>query len=211
MACKYINIFPLEIFQHLIEKHGCDVTVQDNYNNTPLHYALDCFDANAGGDITVLPYLLSQKGINGNIKDKNGNTLLHWACEKINKLPIDVFKFLIETHGCDVNAQNNYKDTPIHYVFRHFDPNDDGHLIPVLVYLLSQKGVDVNIKDKDCYTILHLACICEIADDDDDDDEGLKDSVIEDIQNQKADANLCRIVEIIAERCIQHVLDETTP
>jgi hypothetical protein len=132
---------------------------------------------------------------------------------------------LIETHGADVNIQDNKKDTPLHIAFPSFDPNDDDNLTPILVYLFSKTNIDVNIQDKNGHTILHLACIYEIAspdygdddyddededdhdeDDDDDSDAGLEDSVI---QNQKADANLSRIVEVIAERCVQQVLDET--
>jgi ankyrin repeat protein len=157
MGCQYINILPLEIFQHLIEKHGCDINVHDDYNDNALHYAIDFFDANAGGDITVLPYLLSQKGINGNIKDKYGYNLLHWACRRINYLQLDVFKVLIETIGCDVNAQNNNKNTPIHRALRAFDPNEGGN-ITVLMYLLGNENFNVNIKGRNGDSLLHYAC-----------------------------------------------------
>jgi ankyrin repeat protein len=228
-ACEKINKLSLDVFKLLIEKHGCDVNAQNNNNDTPIHLAFRCFDPNDGGDITVLTYLINQPKVHVNIKGKDGNTILHYACEKIHDLPLEIFKLLIGTHGADVNIQDNKKDTPSHNAFSSFDPNYDDHLVPVLLYLLSQKNIDVNIKDKNGHTLLHLACICEIGYDDDDDDEDdeddddeddeddeddsdedLEDSVIEDIQNQKADANLCEIVEVIAERCLEQIFDEIT-
>jgi ankyrin repeat protein len=97
-TCRYIHRFTLDVFKVLIETLGADVNVQDSDKNTPLHYALDDFSPNFGVDyIVTLTYLLNQKGANGNIRDKNGNTLLHRACCKINNLPLEIFKVLIET------------------------------------------------------------------------------------------------------------------
>jgi len=250
-ACENINHLSIDMFKVLIETMGCDVNVQNNDKDTPLHNAFRCFDPYEGGDITLLTYLLNQTKVHVNIKGKDGSTLLHYACEKIHHLPLEIFNLLIETHGSDVNIQDNNNDTPLHNAFGPFCPNFDGDLIPVLVYLIDQKDIDVNIKDQNGLTVLHLACSCEIGydghdddydgddgdddvdydhnddyddnDDDDDDndddddeddyssddvedsDEGSEDSVI---QNQEADANLCQIVEVIAERCVQQVLDE---
>jgi ankyrin repeat protein len=247
-ACESINKLPLDVFKLLIQTMGCDVNVQNDDKDTPLHNAFRCFDPNDGGDITVLTYLINQTKVHLNIKGKDGNTLLHYACEKIHDLPLEIFKLLIGTHGADVNIQDNKKDSPLHNAFSPFFSNHDDHLVPVLMYLFSQKNVDVNIKGKDCYTTLHLACICEIvysnygdddddeddydddhdgdeddhdhdhdddegdysSDDDDDSDEGLEDSVIEDVQNQKADTDLCRIVEAIAERCVEQIVNESS-
>jgi ankyrin repeat protein len=206
-ACDNINRLPLEIFKLLIETMGCNVNAQNKYKDTPLHNAFRYFNPNEGGDITVLIYLLGQKDVDRNIKGYNGRTILHYACEKMNILPLEMFKLLIETKGVDVNVQDNDKNTPLNSALGYFNPNDGGD-ITVLTYLLTQKGIDVNIKGQYGNTILHLACICEIGDDDDDysSDEGLEDSVI---QHQKADTNLCQIVEVIAERCVEQVLDET--
>jgi ankyrin repeat protein len=186
---------------------GCNVNAQNKYKDTPLHNAFRYFNPNEGGDITVLIYLLGQKDVDRNIKGYNGRTILHYACEKMNILPLEMFKLLIETKGVDVNVQDNDKNTPLNSALGYFNPNDGGD-ITVLAYLINQKGIDVNIKGQYGNTILHLACICEIGDDDDDysSDEGLEDSVI---QHQKADTNLCQIVEVIAERCVEQVLDET--
>jgi len=156
-ACKLIDILPLDLFKVLIDTHGFDVNAQDDDKNTPLHNAIRSFTPNGGSNINVLAYLINQKGVNVNIKGFNGETLLHLACGNISHLPLDVFKLLIETMGCDVNTQDEDNDTALHYALRHLDPNGD---ITVLTYLLSQKGANGNIKGKDGYTLLHIACQC---------------------------------------------------
>jgi ankyrin repeat protein len=209
-ACDTINNLPLDVFKLLIETKGFDVNAQDNCNDTPLHRAFRYFGPN--DDSTVLMYLLTQTNVNVNIKGYIGDTLLHIACNNINTLPLEIFRLLIETMGCDVNVQDDDNNTPIQNALCCFDP-DYGGDIKALAYLINQNNVNLNIKNEKGFTFLHLACICEIGEDGDDydydyedsSDEGLEDSVI---QNQKADTNLCQIVEIIAERCVQQVLDE---
>jgi ankyrin repeat protein len=154
-ACGNINKLPLEIFKVLIERIGCDVNAQNNFKINSLHYSINSFNPDIGGDIEVLTYLLTQKNVIVNIKCNSGSTLLHYACEKVNKLPIDIFKLLIETHGGDVNAQDNNKDTPIHCALCTFNPRYDGD-ITTLTYLITQKGV--NVKGQYGNTILHYAC-----------------------------------------------------
>jgi ankyrin repeat protein len=156
-VCDNISKLSIEIYQYLIETVGCDVSVQNNNKDTPIHRALDRFDPNKGGDISVLQYLLDQSGVNADIKGRNGNTILHYACININKLPLEIFKLLIETVGCDVNAQDNNNETPLHNAIRRFNPHDGGD-ITTFTYLLSQKGVDPNIKGRNGYTLLHYAC-----------------------------------------------------
>jgi ankyrin repeat protein len=155
--CRYINTTPLEVYRYLIEVKGCDINPQDKNKETPLRNALLYFDPRSGDDITALTYLINQKRVNGNIKGMFGNTLLHYACQNINGLPIDVFKFLIETVGFDVNVQNKDNDTPLHYAFGCFDP-DSGGTITALTYLLNQKGINGNIKGYNGCTLLHTAC-----------------------------------------------------
>jgi ankyrin repeat protein len=220
-ACLHIDTLPFDVLEALIETHGADVNALNKDKDTPLHVAFRKFNPNKGGNCQLLRYeivadsynttilqdlldLLSQKGVNGNIKGWNGQTILHYACKCINFLPLKVFKVLIETHGCDVNVQNDNKDTPLHYAFLHFDPNRGGD-ITTLTYLINQKDVDVTIKDESGHTILHFACNNNL------DDRGLDDTRDSVELNQQYDAVFYQIVEFIAERCVQQVLDETTP
>jgi ankyrin repeat protein len=209
-ACININALPIEIFKLLIETLGADVNIQNDNKDIPLHDALCYFDPNDGGNTAVLPYLLSQNGIDGNTKGWNGNTLLHLACEKINYLTLDVFELLIETLGCDVNVQDNYKDTPLHKAYSQFKPSNGGD-INVWAYLINQKAVNVNTKGWNGHTLLHSVCICDIPDLKDymgsKDDFAGPGEKLDNHREAKADTFLCQIVEVIAERCIQQVLD----
>jgi ankyrin repeat protein len=157
IACQRINYLPLDLFKVLIEKMGFVLNSKSKYGNAPIHFALESFNPNNGGDIAVLYYLLNQKDINVNIGGRFGYTLLHKACGNINYLPLDVFKVLIETLGCDVNVQAEDKDSPLHRALRFFNPNNRCD-ITVLTYLLTQKGVNINIKGHLGYNLLHIAC-----------------------------------------------------
>jgi ankyrin repeat protein len=144
-------------------------------------------------------YLLSQKGVNVNTKGKYGRTLLHYACNKINSLPIGIFQYLIETLGFDVNTPNIFKDTPLLRALCSFNPNGPGD-INVLTYLIDHMNVNLNIKGHCDRTLLHYACIKHLS--------GSWDSIE---INAKTDTHSCQMVELIVERCIRQVLDETTP
>jgi ankyrin repeat protein len=198
VACQQINSLPVNVFKVLIETHGGDVNVQDDSDNTPIHRALSFFNPRNGGDINMLTYLLTQTNINVNIKDNYGYTILHWAYEKINNLPIDVFKVLIETHGADVNAQNNNNDTPLHHALKHSNPHNGGD-ITVWAYLINQNCVNINIKNEKGCNLLHSACTNNLP------------SYRRPVElNAECDTVFCQIVELIAERCIQEVLEEET-
>jgi ankyrin repeat protein len=193
VACEKINELPLEIFKLLIETLGCDVNVQNNDKDTPLHYVLRYFNPRNGGDIKTLTYLLSQEGINGNIKGQYGYTLLHRACQQTNKFPLDIFETLIEKHGADVNVQDDDKNTPLHLALDYFDPNN-GNTFTVLTYLINQKNINANIKDSTGCNLLHSVCISSLSA-----PVGL---------NARYDTMLCQVVEDIVERYTQQILDE---
>jgi hypothetical protein len=210
--CKYINTTPLEVFKLLIETMGSGVNAQNNDKDTPLHLAFHGFDLYKCGDIAVLTYLFSQKGINGNITDRHGDTLLQRAFKRINQVPLEVFQSLIETVGCDVNVGGNNNNTLLHHALEHLNPHNGGD-INVWAYLITQKGINVNIKNSNGHTLLHLACICEIPDlnnyMDSEDEFTDSDDDFADHREEKAESFLYQIVQAIAERCVQQVLDET--
>jgi ankyrin repeat protein len=228
MACFNINALPIEIFKLLIETDGGDVNARGDDNKIPIHRALCCFNSRNGGDISVLQYLLSQTNVDVNVKAKRGRTLLHAACLNIKRLPLDIFKLLVETHGADVNAQDIYNDTPLHRALAYFNPYDGGD-ITVLMYLFNRKDVSVNINDRNGHTLLHSACICDTPDlyeymDSDDDcvdsnddymapEDNFTDSEgnLDNHREARAESFLCQIVEALAETCVQQVLDATTP
>jgi ankyrin repeat protein len=192
-ACDNINTIPLDVFKLVVETHGADVNAQNEYKDTPLHRALLFFNPNKGGDINVLTYLLSQKGLNANTKGYFGETLLHIACQQIKYLPLEIFKCLIETKGCDVNVQNNNKNTPLHNALDSFNP-DNGNAFTVLTYLINQKDVNVKIRGNKGRNLLHSVCISSLSA-----PVGL---------NARYDTMLCQVVEFIVERYTQQILDK---
>jgi ankyrin repeat protein len=192
IACSYINGLPLDIFKFLIETHG---NAKDDYHDILIDSAFECFDPRRGGDVNVLLYLLSQKNIDANRKHRYGQTLLHSACENINTLPLDVFKLLIETLGCDVNIQDNNKKTPLHRALDRFNPRWGD--INVLFYLLNQKNLDANIKGYNGQMLLHSACLGNLF--------SRNSSEL----NAENDTIVCQIVKIIVERRLEQVLDDT--
>jgi ankyrin repeat protein len=156
VACQKINALPLDVFKFMVETKGANINLQDKFQNTPLCSLFQSIQLIQDGKVSILTYLLSQSNIDVEIKNITGNALLHLACNEINKLPLDVFKLLIETHGADVNAQNNDKDTPIHLAIRSFFREFGGDMT-VLNYLLTQNDVNINLKGKSGFTLLHEA------------------------------------------------------
>jgi ankyrin repeat protein len=158
--CQHINTTPLPIFRYLIETKGCNINTQDKNNNTPIHDALECFNLDEGGDINTLIYLLSQKYISTYLKGYNGRTIVHEAFYHINHLPLDVFKYLIDKRGCNINIKDDNDDIPLHEAFHQFDPKKGGD-INTLIYLLNQKYTSANFKGYRDRTLLNKA-LCHI-------------------------------------------------
>jgi hypothetical protein len=103
-----------------------------------------------------MTYLLDQPDIKLNEKNQYGSTLFHHACRKVNTLPLQVFKRLVEAFKADMIVQEIHThDTPLHIAFR--DVNHRG--IPIISYLLTQcKNVNINTKGYSGRTLLHHAC-----------------------------------------------------
>jgi ankyrin repeat protein len=158
VACLKINSLPLEIFKHLIEINHCDANLRDSLNNAPIHQAVHKFDPNRG-DIAILTYLLGQNCIHANFKGPFNRTLLHIACDNINTLPLEIFKYLIEIKGDDINTRDDIDNSPLRYALDEFDPSQGGNNnVAVLAYLFSQKTVNANSKGRNDCNLLHWAC-----------------------------------------------------
>jgi hypothetical protein len=180
--------------KYLLSQTNVNVDINDENDSTLPHTDPAWYNITALliGAFNLM-YLLGQKMFNVNINDKSRYTLLHAACNNINALPLDVFKVLIETHGGDVNVQDKGNNTPLRFACCAFDPNKGGD-IPVLTYLISQKDVNLNIKDQMGYNLLHLNCTNNF-------------SVSVEL-NARYDTMLCQVVEFIVEKYTQQILDE---
>jgi ankyrin repeat protein len=202
IACLNINKLPLDVFKFLIETKHADFNALNHDNETQLYYAVRRFNPDDGGDIAVLAYLLGQKGVSFNTTNQFGETLFHLMCKNINKLPIDIFKLLIETKQCDYSVQDNTKNTPLHCALEYLKPGDD---TTILTYLLHQKDVNFNISNQSGHNLLHVASTCP----------GGSPSIFFNFQVPpsqilEADPFWSRIVETIIERYTQQILQDTT-
>lgn len=94
----------------LLLQHGASVTIQDEFGNTPLHYAafgsnMHIFSLYTAG----LPVDSLHNDALKSIKNNSGETLLHWAAAGKK---IDILRFLLSS-GADVNAANDNGWTPL--------------------------------------------------------------------------------------------------
>ena len=169
----------LEILEELINQ-GADINSENNYKQTVLHIS-----SSENPNKELIKYLLENKEIKQNLeaKDKDGCTALHRAAFAGN---LEILEELI-IQGADVNAENNDKQTVLHLALVSNKPNIDLvkylledkeikqrleakdkfgftalHLasfygsLEILKELIKQ-GADINAKNNDEETILHLA------------------------------------------------------
>jgi len=125
---------------------------------TPLH------SATYSKKLVESAALLISKGAKVNAQKKDGSTPLHMAATHGN---VEFVKLLI-AKGADVNAKDEDGGTPLLVSVRRLggsrkfgeltgDHKDEDDIKEVVKYLISDKRVDVNAKDKDGVTPLHSA------------------------------------------------------
>ena len=83
-----------------------------------------------------------------NLSNSKGETALHLVIEKDR---MRLFEFLIKQPTIDVNKENKQGETPLHYCFKRQFIN-----IPMIRGLI-EKGANLNAKDQEGNTALHLA------------------------------------------------------
>lgn len=131
------------ITQKLIDKNS-NVNAQDFYGNTPLMFALN------DELIEQIQILIKNNNLNYNLCNLNGETALHILLKNINKYnnQDNMIKLLI-THT-DLNIQDNYGTTCLHYII-----NSD--IFDIYTYLIENKLLNIFIKNNDdvsCYDLI---------------------------------------------------------
>ncbi|EFX78101.1 hypothetical protein DAPPUDRAFT_53589 [Daphnia pulex] len=132
---------PVELFRVILEK-STNVNAQDEVGTTALHWAT--FKQST----TAVEELLKHKDVDVNLKNNQNQTALYIACAWKN-IPIDLFKIILE-NSTDVNVQEEDGDTALHNaIVFEFET--------AIKELLERKDIDVNIKNNNKRTPLHLA------------------------------------------------------
>ncbi|XP_067675639.1 uncharacterized protein [Haliotis asinina] len=159
-----------------LQSKGADILQRDEYGQTCLHVAC------RSGHIKTAERLLPTFPID--VKDNNGMTPFMFAL-KANYF--DMVDFLVE-HGADMNVQNNRSQTSLHTsawhgnavgcaklldLGMHVDVHDSSKRTPLMcvskrrddrsevINILLERGADINVRDKDGNTCLHIAAESE--------------------------------------------------
>ena len=156
-----------------IKEHNVDITIKDEDDWTLIYHA-----AHENPDVDVLKYLVSI-GANITEKSRSGKTPLHFAAQ--NNQNKDVFDYLI-SQGLQINEKNDKGITPlidavrwntnIQIVKHLVSLGADKHVIgekgwtvlhyaignpnPDIVKYFINEGVDINAKDENFSTPLHV-------------------------------------------------------
>jgi ankyrin repeat protein len=133
-----------EMFVKLLIDHGANPNCRDSHGNTLLH-----LEAGAQGRLYMMRLLL---GRNANVNARNfaGNMALHEAFCRGDEALVKI-QLLID-HGADPSCLNGNRDAPLHLAAKT-GPRPD------LITLLLENKVDVNARDPDGNTALHIAIV----------------------------------------------------
>mmetsp|Transcript_46054 Transcript_46054/g.111541 ORF Transcript_46054/g.111541 Transcript_46054/m.111541 type:complete len:306 (-) Transcript_46054:129-1046(-) len=132
----------------LLEHHGANVNVRDDFNMTPLHHACE------KGYFTMVRYFLDH-GAEIEAVDDDGMRPLHVAC-KLNRLK--VVRLLLD-RGADIEAaqENQTKMTPLHIACNNTEDITRYHPNLAVAALLLDRGANIEAKCDIGWTPLHYS------------------------------------------------------
>ena len=128
--------------------HGANVNAEDSQGWTALHRVFE--NPGASKDVLVLVQLLLERGADVNALTKDHITPLHLASSILH---LESVRVLLD-HGANFHAEDSQGWTALHKVFSNPVASKD---VLVLVQLLLVRGADVNTRNKNHITPLHLA------------------------------------------------------
>ncbi|KAK9870233.1 hypothetical protein WA026_006318 [Henosepilachna vigintioctopunctata] len=130
LACRMSNFSCIEI----ILQFKPDMNIQ----NVMLYTPLSLFVSRPPQNEYILDTLLDA-GANPDIPDEDGNSPLHILAKQVETEKTNKFARLLIKYKANVDSENNFKKTPLHFAV------DDGKV--GLVGILLKSGASVNIPD----------------------------------------------------------------
>ena len=132
-----------KIVQFLTDQPQCNIDAENDNNNRPLHLACE------SGNIDIVRHLVVNKHCDINVKGIIGCTPLHRACRRRGHL--EIVQLLTDQPQCNIDAENDNKDKPLHLACESGNIN-------IVRHLLVDKHCDINVKGFRGCTPLHMAC-----------------------------------------------------
>ena len=137
-----------EIVRALLS-HAANVKAENELGETPLHLVRQ--GKYGSQDSVQVAQLLLDGGVNANSRDKRNWTALHSACYYGR---LEIAKVLLD-HSSITKSEDDQGETPLHQLSQgHYKSKEASVLV---AQLLLRRGVDVNVRDKDRRTPLHVA------------------------------------------------------
>ena len=128
----------LDLLKFIINHHNCSLMATNRRGETILHCAV--------GPIEVVKYLIIECNCDPmTVINDVGDTVLHYAAKKGL---LDLLKFIINHHNCNLMATNEQGKTILHCAVKHID---------ILKYLINECNYDPMVVDKFGQTPLHIA------------------------------------------------------
>jgi len=135
LACSTGN---LELVKLLFE-HGAKCDPQEDADKPNNLLRIACDAPRERGNFEIIKFLVEEKGYDITQKTKDEETMLHFYMFRTpsKEIKISHIRYFLE-NGIDVNAKNNFGNTPLHWACtkRNFE----------LIKFLVSQGADVNAK-----------------------------------------------------------------
>jgi len=154
LACKLTNSLPLHIYKLLIEQHQGDLNIINDDGCSPARNVVSFFNP-VKTPIDTIVYLLTHPSLQMNARFRYGQALIHTVCQKLDIIPFEVFKAIVDRPEIDINLQDDDRNTPHQIALFYHHPSYD---IAPIKYLCSHREFDVCQKNNLGKTFLHLLC-----------------------------------------------------